>query len=93
MVLIIKDLELLTIRYQFLIEGLCLLSSHLVLPNLASILADNNTIHTTLVATQALDNHSYDGFGKQQICNTARDAFEYKSEESINTIKDVERIT
>ena len=47
---------------------------HLLL-NLAPIVLDHNTLNTSNVVLQALDNHSYDGFGKQQIYNTSRDTF------------------
>jgi hypothetical protein len=49
--------------------------------NLASISTDNNVVNTSGVVLQALDNHAYDGFGKQQIDNTSRDAFVYRTDE------------
>jgi pimeloyl-ACP methyl ester carboxylesterase len=57
-----------------------------LLMNLASIITDNNTVHTSGVVLQALDNHSYAGFGKQQIDNTSRGTFVYRTDEQINTI-------
>jgi hypothetical protein len=49
--------------------------------NLASIITDNITVNNSGVVLQALDNHSYDGFGKQQIYNTYRDALVYRTDE------------
>ena len=54
---------------------------HYVLLNLAPIVIDHNTLTTSDVVLQALDNHSYDGFGKQQIDNTSRDTFVYKNDD------------
>jgi hypothetical protein len=52
-----------------------------LLQNLTSIITDNNSITTTGVALQALYNHSYDGFGNQQIYNTTRDTLLYTTDE------------
>jgi hypothetical protein len=54
--------------------------------NLASIITDNNTVNTSGFVLQALDNHSYDGFGKQQIDNTSRDTFVYRTDEQIKIL-------
>jgi pimeloyl-ACP methyl ester carboxylesterase len=37
-----------------------------LLMNLASLITDNNTVNTSDVILQALDNHSYDGFGNKK---------------------------
>jgi pimeloyl-ACP methyl ester carboxylesterase len=52
-----------------------------VLMNLASLTTDNNTVTTSDVVLQALDNHSYDGFGKQEIDNTSRETLVYRTDE------------
>jgi pimeloyl-ACP methyl ester carboxylesterase len=52
-----------------------------LLMNLSSLITDNNTVNTSDVVLQALDNHSYDGFGKQEIDNTSRDTFVYRTDE------------
>ena len=49
--------------------------------NLASIINGHNTLDTPNVVLQALDNHSYDGFGKQQLEYTSRATFVYKTDE------------
>jgi hypothetical protein len=52
-----------------------------LLTNLASLVTDNNTVSTTGVVVQALDNHSYNNFGKQEIDDTSRDTFVYRTDE------------
>jgi pimeloyl-ACP methyl ester carboxylesterase len=52
-----------------------------LLKNLALLITDNNSVTTAGVLGQLLDNHSYDGFGKQQIDNTSRDTFVYRTDE------------
>jgi hypothetical protein len=52
-----------------------------LLTNLASLITDNNTVSTAGVVVQALDNHSYNNFGKQEIDDTARDTFVYRTDE------------
>ena len=41
----------------------------------------DDPINASRVVYQALDNHSYDGFGNQQLDNTSRDMFVYKTDE------------
>jgi hypothetical protein len=60
--------------------------------NLASLITDNNTVNTSGVVLQALYNHSYAGFGKQQIDNTSRDTFVYRTDESIININIIKHI-
>jgi pimeloyl-ACP methyl ester carboxylesterase len=52
-----------------------------LLTNLASLVTDNITVSTSGVILQALDNHSYNNFGKQQIDDTTRDTFVYRTDE------------
>jgi hypothetical protein len=52
-----------------------------LLTKLASMITGNNKTNTTGVALEALDNDSYDAFGKQQIYNTTRDTFVYKTDD------------
>jgi hypothetical protein len=49
--------------------------------NLASLITDNNAVTTSGVVLHALDNHLYDGFGKQHIDHTSRDTFVYRTDE------------
>ena len=43
-----------------------------------NLITHDDPIKASTVVYQALDNHSYDGFGNQQIDNTSRDTFVYK---------------